>query len=185
MFGPEPILVTYGQAHRRYNRLRQLAFAETTQAASEARVRTAVLTDIDAEAMNDWGRAWANRRHWTGQGGFRWDVLSRRYRRKPRSFHLSMWSSGILCGMAVGWVSDAHERLTLHYMESAPDPRHPLRGDITFLAFTAADRYAQAVGARTMVLRNPLPGVVERYAKFGFTVAREPRGNLYCYKQLT
>lgn len=87
--------------------------------------------------------------------------------------------------MAVGWLSRAHERLTLHYMEGSPDPRHPLRGDITFLGFTAAEAYGHVVGGRFLVLRNPLPGVVTRYAQLGFEVAPAQHGNLYYHKQLT
>lgn len=87
--------------------------------------------------------------------------------------------------MAVGWVSKAHERLTLHYMESSPDPRHPLRGDVTFLAFTAAEAYGRAVGGKWLALKNPLPGVVTRYERLGFAVAPTQHGNLYYHKQLT
>jgi hypothetical protein len=183
MFDPE--IVTFEQAHRRYQRLRRLAYEEAARTAGKAHLRPAILTEIDSTALEAWGSGWATRRHWTGEGGFPWHIVSRRYCRKPRCFHLAIWGSGILCGLAVGWVSDAHERLTLHFMESSPDPRHPLRGDITFLAFTAAEWYARAVGARTMVLRNPLPGVIGRYAKFGFALARERRGKLYFHKQLT
>ncbi len=96
-----------------------------------------------------------------------------------------MWSSEVLCGMAVGWVSKAHERLTLHFLESSPDPRHPLRGHITFLAFAVTEAYGRSVGARVVVLRNPMPGVVARYAMFGYELARTERGNLYYHKQLT
>lgn len=179
-----PDSITFEQAHRRYTRLRHLAFEETARAANEAGLRPAILTEIDAAAVDRWRATWNGRPHWTGKGGFRWDEISHRYRRKPRCFHLAIWSGTTLCGMVVGWVSRAHEHLTLHFMESAPDPRHPLRGDITFLAFTAAESYARAVGARVLVLRNPLPGVTQRYGRFGFSLARDQRGKLYFHKHL-
>ncbi len=98
---------------------------------------------------------------------------------------MAIWSGEILCGLGVGWVSDAHERLTLHFLEGSPDPRHPLRGDVVFLAFAAAEAYARAVGAKSMALKNPLRGVVEWYVRRGYHLAYEQRGKLYFYKQLT
>jgi hypothetical protein len=70
-------------------------------------------------------------------------------------------------------------------MESAPDTFHPLRGEITYLVFTAAEFYARALGVRRLVLRNPLPGVRERYRSFGFSLALEEHGNIYYYKEIT
>lgn len=98
---------------------------------------------------------------------------------------MAIWTGAHLCGMAVGWLSKAHERLTLHYMESAPDARHPLRGDITFLCFAAAEAYCRVIGVPFLVLRNPLPGVVRRYEQFGFEVVPTQHGNVYYHKQLT
>lgn len=177
--------LTFEQAHDRYRRLRLISYAEAVRAAHEVEVRPATLTEIDAAALHAWRKTWSDREHWTGEGGYRWDVVSRRYRHKPRSLHAAMWSNDSLCGMMAGWLSKAHERLTLHFLESSPDPRHPLRGHITFLAFAAAESYGRSVGARVVVLRNPLPGVVARYARFGYELAGTERGNLYYHKQLT
>ncbi len=181
----ETNVLTFEQAHSRYQRLRRISYEETVRAAHETGIRTAILTDIDAAALHAWQKTWSGRRHWTGDGGYRWDDVSRRYCQKPRSLHVAMWSNELLCGMVVGWVSEAHEQLTLHFLESSPDPRHPLRGHIIFLAFAAAESYGRTIGARAVVLRNPLPGVVARYARFGYGLARTERGNLYYHKQLT
>jgi len=181
----EANLLTFEQAHSRYRRLRLTSYEEVARAAHEADVRPAILTELDAAALQAWQKTWSDRRHWTGDGGYRWDVVSRRYCHKPRSLHAAMWSNEMLCGMVVGWVSEAHERLTLHFLESSPDPRHPLRGHVTFLAFAAAESYGRSIGARVVALRNPLPGVVARYASFGYELARTERGNLYYHKQLT
>lgn len=180
----EAEFLTLEQAHRRYGKLRRLSYEEATRAAQAAGVPFATLTEIDAAALRMWREAWAERKHWTGEGGYRWDLLSRRYRSKPRAFHMAIWGSGVLCGMIVGWVSKAHERLTLHFMESSPDQHHPLRGSITFLAFAAAESYGRAVGARTVILRNPLPGVVARYVRLGYALARDGSSKLYYHKQL-
>lgn len=173
------------QAHAEYRVLREVAFHETRLAAGAAGLYPEVrITDLTARAIMEWRRSW-RQRHWTGEGGFPWDLLSTRYRQKPRAFHAAVWAGTSLCGLSVGWVSAGHRNVTLHYMESAPDPEHPLRGEITYLVFTAAEFYGRALGARRLVLRNPLDGVRARYQAFGFTlVAREGR-NLYYYKEIT
>lgn len=143
------------------------------------------LTEIGPTALAAWARTWNNRRHWTGEGGWPWDRLARLYCPKPRSFHLALWSRTQLCGLAAGKVSPGHRILTLHWLESAPIVAHPLRGRVTYLALTAAEFYARAVGARAVRLKNPLPGVQSRYRTFGYTLAYNEHGSLYLAKQLT
>lgn len=67
----------------------------------------------------------------------------------------------------------------LAYMESSPDPTHPLRGNITPLVFDACRNYALAIGVERILLRNPLQGVQEHYARFGFRLACTKDGNVY------
>ena len=71
------------------------------------------------------------------------------------------------------------------YMESSPDPAHPLRGVITPLVFDACRNYALAIGVERILLRNPLEGVQERYARFGFRLAFTGRGNVYFESRCT
>lgn len=175
----------FSQAHARYRLIRTVSFQEATAAGTQAGLSPrARMTDITSQALAAWRLSWTGH-HWTGEGGFPWDMISRRYRQKPRAFHAAVWHSSTLCGLAAGWVSAGRENVTLHYMESAPDTFHPLRGEITYLVFTAAEFYARALGVRRLVLRNPLPGVRDRYRSFGFSLALEERGNVYYYKEIT
>jgi hypothetical protein len=179
-------LLAYRRAHARYYLVRRSTFRQTIASARQKGLkRDVVITEIDGRTLEVWQKTWRNRQHWTGEGGFPWDLLSRRYRRKPRSFHAAFWSDTRLCGMAVGWLSPGHRQLTLHFLESAPDARHPLRGDITYLALTAAELYGRAVGARTLLLRNPLPGISERYEGMGFRLAHRRGGAVYLERMLT
>ena len=173
------------EAHARYRVLREVAFQETRLAADAVGLSPQVrITDLSPWAIVEWRRTW-RRRHWTGDGGFPWDLLSRRYRQKPRAFHAAVWAGSSLCGLSVGWVSAGHRNVTLHFMESAPDPEHLLRGEITYLVFTAAEFYGRALGARRLILRNPLEGVRARYRAFGFTLVAGESRNLYYYKEIT
>jgi hypothetical protein len=69
-------------------------------------------------------------------------------------------------------------------MESAPDPAHPLRGFVTALMFEAARNYGLAMGVDKLLLREPLSGVIERYYRFGFTLAPSTRGPVYFERKL-
>ncbi len=179
-------LQAYRRAHARYYLARRTTFQQTLASARRRGLRRDVaITELDRHALEVWQISWRNRRHWTGEGGFAWDLLSQRYRKKPRSFHAAFWSDTVLCGMVVGWLSKGHQQLTLHFLESAPDARHPLRGDIAYLSFTAAELYGQAVGARTLVLKNPLPGISEHYERMGFSLARQRGGIIYLERTLT
>lgn len=179
-------LLARRRAHARYHHARRNTFGRTIASARQKGLkRDVVITEIDGRTLEVWQTSWRSRQHWTGEGGFPWDLLSRRFRRKPRSFHAAFWSDTLLCGLAVGWLSKGHQQLTLHLLESAPDARHPLRGDITYLAFTSAELYCRAVGARTLLLKNPRPGVSERYEGMGFRLARKHGGTLFLERMLT
>ena len=141
------------------------------------------MTPLTPQAVRAWEVQWRER-HWTGEGGWRWTQLAHRFTRKPRSFHAALWSGPRLCGLCVGRVSKGRRHLTLHYMESAPDPAHPLRGFVTALMFEAARNYGLTMGVDKLMLREPLPGVIERYQRFGFTLAPRTRGPVYFERKL-
>jgi hypothetical protein len=157
----DPHSMTYEQAHRRYRALRRLACEETVRAAAEAGLRRAVLTEIDAAALSAWRGTWAHRRHWTGEGGFPWNLLTSRYRRKPRCFHVAIWGGG------ARRIPDIH--CAARSRSSRSQPRKRMRGP----------------WAKALVLKNPLRGVVEWYVQRGFQLVRARQGNVYYYKQLT
>ena len=167
-------------AHERYSAARSAAFAlALDKARTDGVVRNLVtMTPITARAVAAYQAQWRVG-HWTGQGGWAWDQLARRFARKPRSFHAALWSGSTLCGLCVGRVSRGRQNLTLHYMESAPNPHHPLRGLVTRLMFEAAVRYGLGAGCRALLLRDPLPGVTKWYEAFGFQLVPRLSGMVY------
>ena len=167
-------------AHERCALIRNASFVQAlTRARANGIIRSGVaLTPISPQALREYGAQWTAA-HWTGAGGWQWNVLARRFTRKPRSFHAALWSGSRLCGLCVGRLSKGRKHLTLHYMESAPDPAHPLRGVVTLLMFEAARNYGTAMGADKLLLREPLPGVVARYENFGFRLAQGAYGLVY------
>ena len=73
--------------------------------------------------------------------------------------------------------------MIVQFMESAPDPDHPLRGWITEVMFGAPKNYARVLGIVNIYLSEPLPALRERYESFGFSLACTYRGRVYYRSQ--
>lgn len=176
----------YVLAHQKYRALRRIAFEEALKDARVLGFITAdvVMTELDRVPVGKWTRTWRGTVHWTGSGGWPWDLLRRRFASRPRSFHCAVWCGNVLCGFGIGRVSKGRTRLTLHYIEGSPDPKHPLRGNIMLLIVTAAIYYARAVGAERVLLKDPLQAVQPLYARFGFGVAETEKGIVYFERDL-
>jgi hypothetical protein len=172
-------------AHEQYAARREIALSLTIAQARATRVVSAELslTPIARDALRAYRTQWTTR-HWTGHGGWDWEAKTHKYARKPRSFHVALWSGPTLCGLCVGSVCKSKAHLILHFMESAPDRGHPLRGSVTEIMFGAARNYALALGIPKIYLREPLQGVLGRYQAFGFSLAFEFRGTVYFQLQL-
>jgi hypothetical protein len=176
---------TYVFAHERCATTRNTAFLTALRRARANGLigPEVALTPITPRAIRAYQVQW-RLDHWTGDGGWRWDQLMRRFTRKPRSFHAALWSGPDLCALCVGRVSKGRRSLTLHYMESAPDPKHPLRGIVTLLMFEAAVNYGLAMECDALLLREPLPGVMARYEAFGFRLDAGASRPLYFSRTL-
>jgi hypothetical protein len=173
-------------AHTQYAARRQIAHNITT---GQLRLHGLLseeqhLTSITPAALRAYREQWQGR-HWSGHGGWNWDEKARRYVRKPRSFHAAVWSGQTLCGLCVGSVCRSKAHMIIQFMESAPDPDHPLRGWITEVMFGAARNYAQVLGTMRIYLSEPMPALRERYESFGFSLACTYRGRVYYKLQTT
>jgi hypothetical protein len=109
---------TYAEAFSAYSYARQRAFALVRGSLVSRGVLGADLAirPLDEAAVETWEQTWRDTPHWSHKGGFPWHLLHRRYCRKPRNFHVSVWYGDSLCGLAVGRLSDKHERLALQFM---------------------------------------------------------------------
>lgn len=194
---------SFRAAHQRYAAIRTWAYEEglrealaiaASGAIGHGRARRLLggrvrLTGLDLPAIAAWETMWRDRPHWTGAGGWAWDRLARRFGRRPQCFHLAVWSGDQLCGLAAGRVSrrtrvGARNLVSVHFMESAPDREHPLRGWIVPLVLQCAAAYGAMLGASRLVLREPLPGVLPLYRKLGFTVAHPAPHRVDCWKRI-
>lgn len=181
---------SFQRARERYARLGRDAYAAArTQALAAQRLDAPVtLAECDPHTLSVWKATWTDP-HSSGWGGWDWEPLLRRAWRNPATFHLAIWSDKLLCGLAVGRVSDRDKdgvraALSIDYIEGAHDPHHPLRGNIVWLATSAAEGYGRAMGAQSLRLMHPLPHLLHLYTRLGFGVVAEMNKVLYCERRI-
>lgn len=140
------------------------------------------IEEIDLQALEVWRQSWTGL-HPSGFGAFDWAKLHFRFR-SPRDFQASLWSEGILCGLAIGSVPRNHSRFTLHCMARKQNAPNPLRGLVTGIVAAAAEYYSRGLGTPLMEIENPAPGLIGRYRAHGFTLAYERGSARYLAKKL-
>jgi hypothetical protein len=177
-------------AKQHYARLRRHAYDNIVQDALEsAAVHVPLrLADTDEETLVAWRATWRDG-HPSGYGNWNWDRILRRAWRRPSAFHVAVWSGGQLCGLGVGRLSKrrlvgVRHTISVHFIESAHDSRHPLRRRVAPLVISAAEAYGGLVGASRIRLVEPLPGIVPMYEGFGFTVAWKAGQPVYCERRI-
>jgi hypothetical protein len=177
---PDGKAAEFAYAHMQYSARRTVALTVTVEQLRSHDLFSAEqrLTPITPATLRAYREQW-KLGHWTGHGGWNWEEQAHRYGRKPRSFHAAAWSGQTLCGLCVGTVCRSKAHLIIHFMESAPDPHHPLRGLITRVMFGAAQNYARVLGVTRIYLCDPLPSLRTRYASIGFSLACTYRGRVY------
>lgn len=169
----------YRLAQQYYAGLRRRAYDLVEQEALRSSFVTVPhrLADTDAHTVEVWRATWQVP-HPAGFGNWPWDRLLARAWRRPSAFHVAVWSEKHLCGLGVGRLSKrrlvgVRHTISVHYVESAHDPQHPLRRRIAALVIAAAEAYGRHAGASRIRLIQPLPGVIRLYEDEGFTVAHK------------
>jgi len=87
-------------AHERCVLIRNTSFVQTlARARANGIIPPGVaLTPISPQALREHEAQWTDA-HWTGAGGWQWNLLTHRDTRKPRSFHAALWSGPRRCGL--------------------------------------------------------------------------------------
>lgn len=181
---------SFRQAQERYARIRAATYTQARDdALASGRIDAPLrLAECDRYTLSVWKSAWAGP-HPSGWGAWDWEPLLRRAWRNPAAFHLAVWSGKVLCGLAVGRVSRKDGKgirlaVSIDFIASAHDPRHPLRGNIAWLATSAGEAYGRALGAQWLRLLQPLPGVLPLYTRLGFSVVGDNDQVLYCERRI-
>jgi hypothetical protein len=182
--------IPFWLAKQHYARLRRQAFASVIRdAVHSGAIRAPLqLAHTDEDTIAAWRATWRGS-HPSGFGNWDWERILRRAWRRPSAFHVAVWSGDRLCGLGVGRLSKrrplgVRHTLSLHFIESAHDDLHPLRGSIAALVIAAADAYGRLAGASRLRLIEPLSGVLRYYEDLGFAVARKAGQPVYCERRI-
>jgi hypothetical protein len=181
---------TFRETQERYARIRRTVYDSVEQdLANLNSVPVPVrLADIDAHALEIRRATWIAR-HWTGSGGWNWEALVTPIWRRPAGLPLAIWSGERLAGLVVAHASKrrrsgARHTLSLRCIEANPDPGHPLRRFVVPIALFVSTRYGEALGAERLRLIDPVPGLLPRYLKLGFTIAGRSGRGLYLERRI-
>jgi hypothetical protein len=181
---------TFREAQERYARIRRSVYDSVEQdLASMSSVPVPVrLADIDAHTLEVQRVTWIAR-HWSGFGGWNWEALVTRVWRRPSGLPLALWSGERLAGLVVAHASKrrqsgARHTLSLRCVEASPDSAHPLRRFVFPLALFVSERYGESLGAERLRLLDPVPDMLPRYLKLGFTIAGRNGHRLYLERRI-
>jgi hypothetical protein len=180
----------FQQALERYAYLRAAAFrAAEAEARQNSGIRAPFrFSQLGPATLDTWRYTWRGSQPF-GYGGWNWPGLVKPVWRRPSGFHLAIWSQDQLCGLSVGRASKRRpggrrHTLSIHFLEGNPDSTHPLKGHVANLAIACADAYAAALGARTLRLVDPLPGLLRLYWGLGFSIATDDSAPLYLERSI-
>ena len=173
-------------AEERYRRLRRLAFDDAERllrdspgfAGISGALREWDVLSVHAAFLSDWKDHPRRRVNWP------WDRFVLEARDDPSRFELAVWSGRSLCGLAWGRTARSRSHCALHFLEGAPDPRHPMKGQVLAVALTALNRYCRAIGAQEARLVEPFAAVIPRYAEFGFTLVKPAGQSPYMVRKV-
>lgn len=107
-----------------------------------------------------------------------WRQIVVKKKKKIRRICLSFNCNGILCGMLFCSASRHGLNVNVRYLEGNPDTRHPLKKYIMDIALLSVDTYAEKINAKTIMIQEPLPGVIKKYIDRGFHLNQSDRRRL-------
>lgn len=120
------------------------------------------LAEIGHEALAAAG-GWKNRRVvWD------WEQLVRKLKRRPRRIELAIWVDPVLCGLAVGRISDRRVSARIDRLERAPGT-FQLAGLIGEIATVYLDTIGTLAGCREAVISKPAESLLDFYKELGYT----------------
>ncbi|NHZ99367.1 hypothetical protein [Massilia sp. CCM 8734] len=134
------------------------------------------LAEIGEEAF-DASQGWQHRRvHWD------WRQLVRKLRGRHRRIELAIWADPVLCGLAIGKISDGRVIARIDYLARAPG-NHPLVGVIAEITTTYLQTLGVLAGCREAVLASPLEALLDFYRALGYTEDISSKGKVIGLKK--
>ena len=151
------MLATHRSAEERYEVLREKArqLAQTTLPIPLLGAVT--LKGIDLKTLVT-AESWEGRRvNWPWKDGY-----STYSFRNPKRFELAIWHRHILCGLSMGRPTWTGDKLRLDFIEALPI-KNPLKGRTVEVVLSAAEAYADQIGAHQIRIMNPINDQVKAF----------------------
>lgn len=121
-----------------------------------------VLTQVDS-----WPALYTNSRL-SHRPGWSWRKVVPKFRGRPRRIEVALWHHDVVCGLAVGRISDKRVIATIHFLESLPTG-NPLKGKVAPFATRYLEAVAIGLGCVAVSIEQPVDELVEYYGEMGYT----------------
>lgn len=161
---------TRAESERKYQEARLVAMAAVELEVREITGLDVKLRHIDRAALDAaeaWRFAYRDAGRLAHVPGWDWYKEARRFGRRTRRVELAIWVGDILCGLALGRISDSRIVATIHLLEGSP-VGNPLGGKVISIASRFLEVLAIAVGCREAAIDSPIAALVDRYRAMGF-----------------
>lgn len=140
------------------------------------------MTSISTLALKALDEQWAGQRR---PVAFRWrdEVVRVARNSHPRRLDLAFYHQNVLCGLAMGRLSNSRECLSFTHIEGHPMGFHPLKGKIVPLTLAAGKIFAGYVQQECELLSepvirimNPSQEAITWYAQNGYSEHHQQNG---------
>lgn len=158
------------ESEAKYRAARAFAMGELEPEIRDLTGQDVSLRDIDQTAL-DAASAWRSAYAGVGKADYLpawdWGKEARRFKRRSRRLELAIWVGDVLCGLAIGRISDRCIVATIHLLEGNP-AGNPLGGNVIPIATRYLEVLAATIGCREASIESPVPTLVERYRSAGY-----------------
>lgn len=132
-----------------------------------------VLSLVNNKALTVYYHDWTS--HPNRNRTWPWDSYVREIRLDdPSCFELAIWGDGVLCGLAIGEGSATDNFCACNFLESTPEPLHPLKSYIFEIMLNNLIVYAILLDRKSIRIINPSRYIMERSLIHGFKVVYQP-----------
>lgn len=156
------------QAELRYRDIRQLVYkvVETELRTLEPAVALTEISEAVLRQTDAWRSLYPSSLL-THKPGWSWRRVAEKFRCRPRRIEVALWHDNLVCGLAVGRVSDKRVIATIHFVESLP-VANPLKGKVVPFLVRFLEAMSVNLGCEAVSIEQPATELIAYYSDIGF-----------------
>lgn len=148
--------ISFKEFKEKYEDIRAEVYKEVPAVLNMPHVK---ITPINSLALAKY-KCWPSVGRTPPNGGWDWASWVAHYRaRHHKRIELAVWYSSVLCGLALGKMSEKNVHVRLEVLEGSTDHHHPLRGRVAYIALTAIEMFGYALGQMSLESLIPSTGL--------------------------